>query len=339
MGESGRVDFIDVGKGVGILLVVFGHVWRGLHGAGIVSDSSFYVSIDNAVYLFHMPLFFILSGMVFERPALRQNIREFITGRVESIIYPLLIWSYITAVFIFMAGGLTNRPSITIVSVILYPFPPKDIYWFLAALFVAQVIAWFVVRLRNRLFYVLACLIAFLPVYGIDLHDKSAWVRSTIENVPYFFLGMAVAEMNLNRLAAVALGTLAFACSEYWAVAQLQPLQSPSDTLPGLAASLGVLVSVAWLTPRAPRSLFNVVVFLGRGSMTIYVSHIIALAAARIALQKLGFTSLALHLVFGVGCGVGFPVLLYIVASNYGVMRVLGLGKDIPRVPQGRKFS
>jgi fucose 4-O-acetylase-like acetyltransferase len=47
-----RVEWIDIAKGIGILCVVLGHV----SGAGMAG---------RVVYLFHMPLFFLLSGLLF----------------------------------------------------------------------------------------------------------------------------------------------------------------------------------------------------------------------------------------------------------------------------------
>ncbi|KEZ21232.1 Acetyltransferase, fucose-4-O-acetylase [Sphingobium yanoikuyae] len=46
-----RLDWVDVARGIGIIAVVVGHVWtRG--------------PLRDAMYSFHMPLFFLLSGML-----------------------------------------------------------------------------------------------------------------------------------------------------------------------------------------------------------------------------------------------------------------------------------
>ncbi|UZW55778.1 acyltransferase family protein [Sphingobium sp. JS3065] len=48
---GGRLEWIDVARGVGIVAVVVGHVWtRG--------------GLRDAMYSFHMPLFFLLSGLL-----------------------------------------------------------------------------------------------------------------------------------------------------------------------------------------------------------------------------------------------------------------------------------
>ncbi|HWV12933.1 MAG TPA: acyltransferase family protein [Sphingobium sp.] len=48
---GGRMEWIDVARGIGIIAVVAGHVWTG--GA-----------FRDALYSFHMPLFFLLSGLL-----------------------------------------------------------------------------------------------------------------------------------------------------------------------------------------------------------------------------------------------------------------------------------
>jgi len=48
---NGRLEWLDAAKGLGIILVVAGHVWT----RGPVRD---------AIYAFHMPLFFLLAGYV-----------------------------------------------------------------------------------------------------------------------------------------------------------------------------------------------------------------------------------------------------------------------------------
>ena len=47
-----RIEWIDVSKGIGIILVLIGHI--SLNGG-----------LNKFIYSFHMPLFFILSGFTF----------------------------------------------------------------------------------------------------------------------------------------------------------------------------------------------------------------------------------------------------------------------------------
>ena len=62
-----RIVYIDIIKGIAIILVIMGHV---------LSDPSL---LRNAIYTFHMPLFFIISGYFLKfksENAFRKNFRS-----------------------------------------------------------------------------------------------------------------------------------------------------------------------------------------------------------------------------------------------------------------------
>lgn len=58
-----REYWIDIAKGIGIVLVVYGHVARGLFNAEIPVNYDLYKCIDDLIYKFHMPLFFLFLGI------------------------------------------------------------------------------------------------------------------------------------------------------------------------------------------------------------------------------------------------------------------------------------
>lgn len=64
--SKSRSESIDIVKGIAIVLVVYGHVLRGLESASIASDGNFFKLGNKLLYSFHMPLFFILSGLFFK---------------------------------------------------------------------------------------------------------------------------------------------------------------------------------------------------------------------------------------------------------------------------------
>ena len=49
-----RIEWLDIAKGIGILLVILGHCLN-------INQRSFHL-----IFTFHMPLFFLLSGYVFK---------------------------------------------------------------------------------------------------------------------------------------------------------------------------------------------------------------------------------------------------------------------------------
>ena len=59
-----REKWLDALKGVAIILVVIGHIIDGNLAKGTLT-SMWVRYIYNGIYLFHMPLFFTLSGMAY----------------------------------------------------------------------------------------------------------------------------------------------------------------------------------------------------------------------------------------------------------------------------------
>ncbi len=77
-----RFDYIDIAKGIGILMVVWAHImltgWT-----------------HEFIYAFHMPLFFLLSGMLFQRGKYN-SIGAFIVHRAKRLFIPYVFYSVLT---------------------------------------------------------------------------------------------------------------------------------------------------------------------------------------------------------------------------------------------------
>ena len=57
-----RLAWLDIAKGLGMILVVVGHVMAG-------SDAAYAPPLATAIYAFHMPLFFLLAGFTLKQQA------------------------------------------------------------------------------------------------------------------------------------------------------------------------------------------------------------------------------------------------------------------------------
>jgi fucose 4-O-acetylase-like acetyltransferase len=85
VGRSGRIDWIDMAKGYGILFVIFAHL--GVRYIG------------SWIYTFHMPLFFFLSGYVFST---KYDFKTFVKRRYESIIIPYFSLGIVLVAFLII---------------------------------------------------------------------------------------------------------------------------------------------------------------------------------------------------------------------------------------------
>ena len=80
-----RFDYIDIAKGIGILMVVWAHIM-------IVGWT------HRVIYAFHMPLFFFLSGMLFQRDKYSSFVK-FVSKRTKRLLIPYVVYSIVTWAF------------------------------------------------------------------------------------------------------------------------------------------------------------------------------------------------------------------------------------------------
>jgi fucose 4-O-acetylase-like acetyltransferase len=135
---STRAGWVDAAKGIGILLVVLGHN----------QINSFMPVFHQYVYSFHMPLFFMLSGMFFKP---QTDFFSLVKRRFESILRPyLIITILIYAGYLFFNTTPVMQVVRWFVKSLLYSMPDTMEWlpmWFLPHLFLLNLFAWIVIRL------------------------------------------------------------------------------------------------------------------------------------------------------------------------------------------------
>jgi len=158
-----RISYIDMAKGIGIFLVVLGH-------SAFPSET-----VNQWISSFHMPLFFILSGILLSHTnAHEQNMKVLIQKKARTILIPYFSFSILTILFTL----LLDRPNLPaylpnalIQTFILYGI---SVLWFLPALFFSEVIFLFVRKHSSLpmtgLISIGICLIAVIIVNFYHYH-------------------------------------------------------------------------------------------------------------------------------------------------------------------------
>lgn len=138
MQQQVRQDWADAARGLGMVLVYYGHVAAAvtdLHGAGLWQM--------RFIYAFHMPLFFVLSGMFFRVDGDRSARRQELTVRRLA---PVIFFSALLLP-LWMAGPLLHHESVWNVlapSLLAYLHGHPDlnwVTWFLVCLWVCECMA------------------------------------------------------------------------------------------------------------------------------------------------------------------------------------------------------
>lgn len=133
--NPGRNLSLDIAKGILILLMVIGH-----SGA-----PDWLVSM---IYTFHMPCFFIISGLLFSKKYL-SSIKTFYIKRVKSLWWPYVKWTWIFLLLhnIFHSIGFLER-NYSIKEIFTNFFTTGFMihseqllggFWFISALFIASI--------------------------------------------------------------------------------------------------------------------------------------------------------------------------------------------------------
>jgi fucose 4-O-acetylase-like acetyltransferase len=314
-----RVAWVDLARGLGIALVVFGHVWRGLEPTGLIADPRLFRAVDAGIYLFHMPLFFFLSGVFFRQAEMRRGPAASFRHRVIALLYPLAIWSTLLTALQFAAAGLINGPAPTAADFL--PLPPRGIFWFLWSLFLVQTAVSLLLRLPPPAARPAAAiaLAAASWLASLALPGQDPWLREALAHLPYFLMGMALAPTAPPRpwLATGALAALAVLVANATIVGA-----TPAAALAaGAACVLCVAIGARWLEAIGGGAWLCA---LGQWSMAIYLAHVPFTAGARILLTHGGLHALWLHLAAGTALGIAGPLALRAAASRLGARRLLG---------------
>lgn len=140
-----RINWIDVARGIGILLVMYGHV--------LTEHSYRYL-----IYSFHMPLFFFLSGIVFHVRTY-EHFGHFFTKTAKNILIPYFIFAGISYLIWVIDGNLYSLSINGIfyqLGGILYGTGRDDglfynvVLWFLPCLFVAKIGFYLITKLTTN---------------------------------------------------------------------------------------------------------------------------------------------------------------------------------------------
>jgi fucose 4-O-acetylase-like acetyltransferase len=140
MTADNRIAWIDNAKGIGILLVVLGH--NPLLGTPELNW------LHELIFLFHMPLFFLLSGWVHKNGALLPHLQ----GRIRSVLVPYLVTGL---AFILLNHLCHGRPwdKALFQGLILgiSPYMPQPQFWFMNVLFACGIATIALSRLTDRI--------------------------------------------------------------------------------------------------------------------------------------------------------------------------------------------
>lgn len=186
--RKNRIEWIDYYKAFAIILVLIGHI----------SENKV---INNWIYLFHMPAFIFISGLLYNEN--KSNMKK----RLKNILIPYFSFSILSfAYWLFIERNLRNQLNINPFSVFINIFlmfcgNENYIYniplWFLPALFMIETISSLLLKIKGnekiKLFVIiiLSIMISYFLSKYLNIYLPFALDCAMIL-LPFFILGMMV---------------------------------------------------------------------------------------------------------------------------------------------------
>lgn len=188
--QSERIEGIDYLKGILIVLMVLGH-------SGCPNW------LHDAIYLFHMPCFFVISGFLFSEKSL-ENEKKYIKRKFSSLWWPYVLW---TCVYVLLHNVFTSlhfyETSYSVREIIIYltrscclmwQEQMGGAFWFLKALLFASLASflWYKIwgcTIRSKLLGVVSTLIILL-IFIFICRERLLTIKLCIFATAFFMLGV-----------------------------------------------------------------------------------------------------------------------------------------------------
>lgn len=195
-----RIEYIDVAKAIGILLVILGHY----HYTASVPH------LGVAIYSFHMPLFFIVSGLFLKPMGVKDGVIKYskayikpyvITGILMLLVTLLLFWlkTVDSGEFIQVLKSIVFSSGSNEDNALFHDIPTVGPVWFLLALFWGCTITSFIKEYsRSTLNKVLLAFALFFTGYM-----SAKYIRLPLSlqmgmcSVPLIMIGGVIKEKNI----------------------------------------------------------------------------------------------------------------------------------------------
>lgn len=202
--KSENIQWVRLVKGLAVLLVVIGHSII----PNIRSDSIIFKNIWDFIYIFHMPIFFILSGYLYQikySKYHKQGSQKFIKSKFTSLMLPYFSYSIISyiginicfhinklATLLTKAGYSSSSPLDSFYQIITYEGSMDKHLWFLYSLFIIFLINYLTKKLLQKKTGIFILSILWIVSFYIDTPYV---IYKVLNNLIYFSLGRVMVSM------------------------------------------------------------------------------------------------------------------------------------------------
>lgn len=317
MNKVRREPWVDHAKGVGIVLVVWGHIAWGVCNAGLSCDRARETVVHSVLYTFHMPLFFFLAGLFLKRSlASHGGAGGLIANKVNTVAYPYVVWSLLQGGVELLFGRYKNAGAVSVQEILAFPWEPRMQFWFLYTLFWTFVVAgWAFSKVPAR--HQPWLLLPALAIYAAKDHFREL---NNLYNVahflPFFVLGAVFVDHTERFFAhsrVIFVTSLTAAIALEWVFHAVLGLDADApEHLIKFPMTLACVIAVISLCHLLQHRNWRWLGMLGAASMVIYTMHtMIGVAVRAVLASGLHSKDFALHTIVATLAALFVPMLIH----------------------------
>ena len=302
-----REKWVDDVKVIACILVVLGHFFQSMTKANVLPENGLYQWFNTTIYYFHVPLFFICSGYLYQKYSNVNNVGSWcrnVAKKVLALGVPYATFTTATWVLkkVFSSsvndqvGGLGD-------TLFLHPTAP---YWYLYALFFIFLVTPTFSSVKMAAVGLIVALIARVLILTGGGYSVYA-VSTVLSNEIWFVVGMSICAFNVQlkgrKVQGTILGLLFVILSIVVYTAEIS--DSVISFIMGLLACVAVILMVAGFEKKFGRGMD----FLAKYTMPIFLMHTLFAAPLRSVLLKFGIENAVIHVVLGLGISFAGPII------------------------------
>ena len=295
--------WVDNIKLFACIFVAVGHFFQSMISSNLIVESRLYAWFIQTIYFFHVQLFFICSGYLYQRRSTVFSIYDWkrnILKKFVSLGLPYFVFSGITWLLknVF-SGSVNSEVDGFLYCLFVHPLSP---YWYLFALFFM-----FVITPTFRRGNVLVVWILFSFVLKFMIKTEFYAINIVIDNLVWFLMGMSICKIDWSSMVAKwskLCATVCLVAFLFISITLFDSLRSEIAVFAmGVLACSGVLILAIQMK-------LDVGGF-SQYTMPIYLMHTIFAAGIRSVLLKLGVTAALIHVPVGIVATFVGPIIAY----------------------------
>lgn len=313
-----REIWVDNVKVIACILVVLGHFFQSMTQANVLSANDLYQWFNQTIYYFHVPLFFICSGYLYQKLSVVNDVHSWGRNVLKKLLVlgiPYFTFSLATWVLKTLFSSSVNSEIGGLGDTLfLHPTSP---YWYLYALFFLFLIT---PTFRNRSMAMIGLIIALaFKALGIFGGYGVQVISYILSNEIWFVIGMCLSVLEFKKyllkrslIIPIATGVI-FLLLSVW-VYMIGIDHGVISFLLGLLACFFVVTLTAKIYEnRGQSAAFGT---LAKYTMPIFLMHTLFAAPLRTVLFKLGIQNAVIHVILGIAISFIGPMIAAVIMKK-----------------------